>query len=165
MTEQIVIDPEFASMIPPLMVQEVAQLEANLIESGGARDALVVWRSPEGATLLDGHNRYEICTRLGLPFEVREVELEDREAAKDWIDRNQLGRRNLSLDAVRSLLGRRYNRVKNAQGGWNENMNGQNVRSANEAERLASDHGVAERTVRHPRGTRQPHAMPGGDPA
>lgn len=148
LTDEIVIDAEFAALIPPLSAEERTQLEANLVESGGARDALMVWKSPYGATLLDGHNRYEICTRLGLSFEVREVELEDREEAKDWIDRNQLGRRNLSPDAFRLLLGRRYNRAKNAQGGWNENMNGQNVRSANEAERLASDHGVTERTVR-----------------
>jgi hypothetical protein len=30
-----------------------------------------------------------------------------REAASDWIDKNQLGRRNLTPDAFRLLLGRR----------------------------------------------------------
>lgn len=152
LTDEIVIDAEFAAMIPPLSAEERAQLEANLVESGGARDALVVWQSPEGATLLDGHNRYEICTRLSLPFGVREVELEDRDAAKDWIDRNQLGRRNLSPDAFRLLLGRRYNRAKKGAGGDGTNQHseecGQNVHKARTAERLASDHGVTERTVR-----------------
>jgi phage N-6-adenine-methyltransferase len=151
LTDEIVIDAEFAAMIPPLSAEERAQLEANLVESGGARDALVVWQSPEGATLLDGHNRYEICTRLGLPFEVREVEFEDREAAKDWIDRNQLGRRNLTPDGFALLLGRRYNRAKKLQGGTGANQHeqsGQNVHSAKTAERLASEHGVSEKTVR-----------------
>ena len=48
------------------------------------------------APALDGHNRYEICTRLGIEFETVEVEdCPDREAALAWIAANQLGRRNL----------------------------------------------------------------------
>jgi N6-adenosine-specific RNA methylase IME4/transcriptional regulator with XRE-family HTH domain len=54
--------------------------------------------------LLDGHNRYEICTRLGLQFEVVEASgVETRDDAKLWIVRNQLGRRNIS-DFVRAEL-------------------------------------------------------------
>ena len=99
------IDPEFASLIPPLSAEERSQLEANLIESGGARDALAVWKSSSGALLLDGHNRYEICTRLGLWFEVREVECKDRSHAVEWLIRNQFGRRNLSaFDRTRLAL-------------------------------------------------------------
>jgi hypothetical protein len=48
-------------------------------------------------TILDGHNRYEICTRLGIEFEIIEVEdCHDREIAIAWIVANQLGRRNLT---------------------------------------------------------------------
>lgn len=46
-------------------------------------------------TLLDGHNRYEICTRLKLPFDVHELRFDDRSHAEEWIIRNQFGRRNL----------------------------------------------------------------------
>lgn len=53
--------------------------------------------------LVDGHNRYEICTRLGLPFDVVQVVFADREAAALWIEENQVGRRNLS-DDQRSVI-------------------------------------------------------------
>ena len=48
-------------------------------------------------TLLDGHNRYEICTRLGLPFDVERRPFADRSHAEEWIIRNQFGRRNLPV--------------------------------------------------------------------
>jgi 16S rRNA G966 N2-methylase RsmD len=94
--EDIQIDAEFAALIPPLSAEERQQLEENIAEHGGARDPLVVWASKGTLTLLDGHNRYEICTRLGLPFEIEEMRFSDRSHAEEWIIRNQFGRRNLS---------------------------------------------------------------------
>lgn len=94
----IKIDSEFQALIPPLSAEERAQLEANII-ADGCRDPLVVW----GNILVDGHNRYEICTRLGLPFDTVEVEFESRLHAVEWIIKNQFGRRNLS-DYQRGVL-------------------------------------------------------------
>jgi len=94
--EDIQIDAEFAALIPPLSAEERQQLEENIVEHGGARDPLVVWASKGTLTLLDGHNRYEICTRLGLPFDIEEMRFSDRSHAEEWIIRNQFGRRNLS---------------------------------------------------------------------
>jgi hypothetical protein len=113
--DDIVIDAEFAALIPPLSSEERRQLEDNIVEHGGARDPLVVWVCDGTLTLLDGHNRYEICTRLGLPFDVHEMRFSSRDEAEDWIDKNQLGRRNLTADAFTLLLGRRYNRAKKAE--------------------------------------------------
>lgn len=53
--------------------------------------------------LLDGHNRYEICTRLGIEFDTIEKDFEDRSLAIEWIIRNQFGRRNLT-NYVRTQL-------------------------------------------------------------
>jgi hypothetical protein len=94
--EDIKIDAEFAALIPPLSAEERQQLEENIAEHGGARDPLVVWASKGTLTLLDGHNRYEICTRLELPFDIEEMRFSDRSHAEEWIIRNQFGRRNLS---------------------------------------------------------------------
>jgi len=59
-----------------------------------ARDPLAVWNG----VLVDGHNRFEICSRLGLPFDVSEVDgIADRNDAIEWIIRHQFGRRNLDL--------------------------------------------------------------------
>lgn len=88
---QPTIDDEFRRLIPPLDPNEHRELEANLLADGRARDPLVTWNG----VLLDGHNRYDICQRHNLPFTVTSVELPDRDAAKMWIIRNQLGRRNL----------------------------------------------------------------------
>ena len=110
--EKLIIDPEFKGQIPEPTPEELAQLEQNLIEHGGARDPLVSWRG----ILLDGHNRLEICTRLDLPYQVIALDLADRQAAEDWIDRNQLGRRNLNPDTASLLRGRIYNRMKKANG-------------------------------------------------
>jgi N6-adenosine-specific RNA methylase IME4 len=149
--DDIVIDAEFAALIPPLSSEERQQLEDNIVEHGGARDPLVVWASKGTLTLLDGHNRYEICTRLGLPFDVYEMRFSSRDEAEDWIDKNQLGRRNLTADAFTLLLGRRYNRAKQSKA--------QAVQKARQAvikmitafktaDKLAAEHGVGSATVR-----------------
>jgi N6-adenosine-specific RNA methylase IME4 len=146
--EDIIVDAEFASLIPPLSAEERQQLEENIVEHGGARDPLVVWASKGTLTLLDGHNRYEICTRLGLPFDVHEMRLGSRDEASDWMDRNQLGRRNLHPDAFTLLLGRRYNRAKKAAHRPDKSVNVTEL-SGVTAERLAKEHGVTEKTVRN----------------
>jgi N6-adenosine-specific RNA methylase IME4 len=46
--------------------------------------------------LIDGHNRYEICTKNGIGFETVERDFADRSEAIEWIIRNQFGRRNLT---------------------------------------------------------------------
>jgi hypothetical protein len=94
--EDIIIDSEFAALIPPLTVDERQQLEANISAHGGARDPLVVWARGGKLTLVDGHNRYEICSRLYLSFEIEEMRFDDRNAAMLWIIDNQNGRRNLA---------------------------------------------------------------------
>jgi N6-adenosine-specific RNA methylase IME4 len=90
--------------------------------------------------LIDGHNRHEICTRNGLPFETIAMVFESREVVMDWMDANQLGRRNLSPDAFKLALGRRYNRAKAKRGG--DTSKRQNV-----ALELAKEHSVSDRTV------------------
>ena len=93
MSTEFRIDKEFNALIPPLAAGERSRLEENLIAANGARDPLVVW----DGVLLDGHNRYDICNRLGLPFKTTTLKekIETRDDAKLWIILNQLGRRNL----------------------------------------------------------------------
>jgi len=88
----ITIDPEFKALIPPLAPEELAQLEAN-IRSEGCRDPLVTWNG----TIIDGHNRHEICTKHGIGFECIRKEFPDRSHVIEWIIRNQFGRRNLPI--------------------------------------------------------------------
>lgn len=84
------IDPEFAALIPPISKEEKEMLEASLLKEG-CRDRLTVWNG----ILLDGHNRLSICEANGITYNVRDIALPDRDAARLWIVENQLGRRNL----------------------------------------------------------------------
>lgn len=142
--EDIKIDAEFAALIPPLSAEERQQLEENIVEHGGARDPLVVWASKGTLTLLDGHNRYEICARLELPFDVHEMRFGSRDQAADWIDKNQLGRRNLTADSFNYLLGRRAKRAMAGAGArtdLSQNDKGQAVAA------VAKEHGVSTPTA------------------
>lgn len=106
---EFTIDDEFRSLIPPSSAEELAGLEADLIRDG-CRDALVVWK--EKSILLDGHQRYAICQKHGLPFRVESMAFADRDAAADWVYANQLHRRNLTPSQRTLLIGERYNRTK-----------------------------------------------------
>ena len=86
------IDPEFKSIIPPLTPEEREQLEQNILTSRRCHDPIILW---EGA-IIDGHNRFEICLKHGIEFQIHEIPLASRDEAKLWILENQLGRRNLS---------------------------------------------------------------------
>jgi len=87
----MVTDNEFKALIPPLTGEEYIELEKSILAEG-CRDALVLW----GETIIDGHNRAEICERCGVPYRTVQAELSSREEAKAWILRNQLARRNLT---------------------------------------------------------------------
>lgn len=88
----ITIDKEFKSLIPALTDDEYKGLEESILKEG-CRDSLVLW----GDTLVDGHNRYEICTKHGIAFETVQKDFDNRDDAIQWIILNQFGRRNLPM--------------------------------------------------------------------
>ena len=93
------VDPEFKALIRPLRKDEYLQLEVNL-SIDGCRDPIITWNN----IIIDGHNRYEICNRLHIPYAVREMPFENRERAIVWICSNQLGRRNITEETRRLPL-------------------------------------------------------------
>jgi len=139
----IVVDREFHGLIPPLAAEERAGLEENLLRDG-CLDPLIVWA--EHGILLDGHNRKEICDRYGIEYETRKVSLPSRDAAADWIDSHQLGRRNLAPNQMSLLRGRRYNRARR-QGERTDLTSPQNEAKLRTSERLAQEHGVSRATI------------------
>lgn len=97
------IDQEFRALIPPPRPAELESLR-NSVCAGGVRDALVVWKDPDGhRILIDGHNRHAIAQEHGLDYATIEMSFDSRDAAKLWIIENQLGRRNLT-DFARATL-------------------------------------------------------------
>lgn len=92
--QELKINPEFKSLIPALSQEEYAGLEKSIIENGFNADLgkIIVWND----TIVDGHNRYNICQYYNIPFETVNKEFADNNDAKIWIINNQFNRRNLS---------------------------------------------------------------------
>ena len=87
----LTIDPEFEAFIPPLDAMDYARLKANIL-ADGCREPISVWNG----TILDGHNRYRICTENGIPFSTIDISsIHTRAEAFVWMYDNQIGRRNL----------------------------------------------------------------------
>ena len=108
------IDPEFQSQIPPLTDDEFKQLEENILKEGKLISPLIVW----GNTLVDGHNRYEIVQEHPeISFSTMPLPFESREEVLAWICKNQLGRRNLTPEQKKYLIGKQYEAEKCANGG------------------------------------------------
>ncbi len=85
------IDKEFSSLIPPLTPEEFSGLEQSIIAEG-CRDAIILWNN----IIIDGHNRYKICTEHKIPFRTETKDFASREDVILWMFRNQLSRRNLN---------------------------------------------------------------------
>ena len=110
MALRIMIDKEFKSLIQPLRVEEYKNLEESLINEG-CRDPIILWND----VIVDGHNRYEICTRLNIPFNTIHKGFSSRAEAISWICLNQLSRRNITEEAFRYLIGKRYDAEHNIE--------------------------------------------------
>lgn len=101
------IDPEFSGLIAPLSMSEYRFLEES-IRMEGCREPIIVW----GNTIVDGHNRYQICSRWGIHFQTRSIDFNDRDEAISWICSTQLGRRNISEETRKYLIGKQFDAEK-----------------------------------------------------
>lgn len=105
---EIKIDPEFRDIIPALTNAEFEQLEKNLVNEG-CRERIITWND----YLIDGHNRYKICKKNDIPFEIMEMNhFKDRHAVIDWMIQNQIGKRNLTGGTISYLRGLKLKREK-----------------------------------------------------
>ena len=149
------IDPEFQSQIPPLTDDEFKQLEKNILKEGKLLSPLIVW----GNTLVDGHNRYAILQKHPeICFSTMPLRFANREEALAWICKNQLGRRNLSPEQKRYLLGKQYESEKKAEkifhgnqytlakksGGSHDDTHHSGKKTC---DRIAEENGVSKATV------------------
>ena len=113
MSLHLTIDSEFASKIPPLREEELKQLEENILADGVVINPLIVW----DGVIVDGHNRYRILQKHPeIQFTTYEKQFPDRYAAIAWICKNQLGRRNLTPQQFKYLVGQRYEAEKQSKG-------------------------------------------------
>ena len=154
MINNIKIDPEFENKIPPLTEMELKQLEENILNDGIVINPLIIWNG----ILIDGHNRYRIIEKYPqITYTVHEKDFPDRFSAIAWICKNQLGRRNLTLEQKKYLIGKQYeaekltitningiNQHTNEVGGQNDHQ----PKHEKTRERIAKEHNVSDSYVR-----------------
>ena len=151
MSLHLTIDPEFASIIPPLREEEQKQLEENILADGVVINPLIVWNG----VIVDGHNRYRILQQHPeLQFTTYEKAFSDRYEAIAWICKNQLGRRNLTLQQFKYLMGHQYKAEKTAYGGDRKSdtpkssyQNDNLISKEKTCERIANENGVSSASV------------------
>ncbi|WP_415806262.1 hypothetical protein [Bordetella muralis] len=102
----IQINEELRTYIDPLSADEYEALERSLL-ADGCRDALVLW----GDVLVDGHNRYALCTKHGIEFKTTQnTRFKSMDDVRLWMIENHLGRRSVS-DFQRGVLALRKKEI------------------------------------------------------
>ena len=152
MSSSLKIDSEFKSLIPPLTTEEYNGLEQDIIRDG-CLDPLKIWND----TIIDGHNRYEICQKYNIEFQTKSLDFETRIDAIIWIIDHQLDRRNISLYARGVLILKKKSEVEKkakenqslSQGrGIKGLMNSSNpIEPINTRKQLAEEAKIAEQTL------------------
>jgi len=102
----ITVLDELRAYIDPLTPDEHQALERSIL-SEGCRDALVLW----GDVLVDGHNRYGICQKHGIPFQtIQNPRFKSMDDVHLWMIDQHLGRRSVS-DFQRGVLALRKKEI------------------------------------------------------
>ncbi|WP_043005497.1 plasmid replication/partition related protein [Comamonas testosteroni] len=103
---ELKIDEGLKAYIDPLTPDEHESLERSILAEG-CRDSLVVW----GDLLIDGHNRYGICQKHGLPYNtVQATQFKNMDDVHLWMIDQHLGRRSVS-DFQRGVLALRKREI------------------------------------------------------
>ena len=152
MSLHLAIDPEFASKIPPLREEELKQLEENILADGVVINPLIIW----DGVIVDGHNRYRILQQYPeIQFSTYEKAFSNRYEAIAWICKNQLGRRNLTPEQRKYLIGKQYEAEKQSNGGDRKSsmkksvgQNDQLIERRHTRRRIADENNVNESFVR-----------------
>ena len=125
------IDNEFKNLIAPLSAEEYKQLEDSIMTEG-CREPIILWQN----IIIDGHNRYDICTKHGIPYETVSKDFDSKQEAMAWMIDNQLGRRNISA-VDRILLAQKKTALLEQQARENQKLGGRlksGINSGNSSE-------------------------------
>ncbi len=106
---ELIIDPEFKNLIPPMKPEEFQGLKESIVNNGyDILYPIVVWNN----IIIDGHNRYSICKEFNIEFSVSEKQFNNRFEVINWIINNQLNRRSMTNEQRSYLIGKRYQEEK-----------------------------------------------------
>lgn len=139
------VDEELRLLIPKRTKEERDQLEANILADGEIRDPIIVW----DRIVIDGMGRFEIARKHKMPFHIKRKEFNNNAECKAWMYRNQLGRRNLTENAIRLMRGDLYNITKDEHGGDRKSkcQDGTLIAKEPTAQEIAKSFGTGARTI------------------
>lgn len=121
--KSIIVLDELKYLIPPLLETEFLALKENL-QKNGCKDPLKVWQTnnqtiditenPDDVVyvLIDGHNRFQLCNELQIPFNIQIDNFESLKDVRDFMIDFQLSRRNITPQQASYLRGLKYNTEK-----------------------------------------------------
>ena len=154
--DDLVVDKEFDGLLPVLTLEEFERLEQSILKNG-MLDPIKIWEEPGTGRyiIIDGHNRYRILKKhnIGLKYwEDYKImyadELPDRDAVKQWMLEQQLGRRNLS-ETERYEIVQKFKSVFEKKAKDNQSSGGKglsNLSKVNTRKEMAKAVGVSEGT-------------------
>lgn len=154
--QRITILDELKDLIQPLQKDEFEGLETNIL-ANGCKDSLVIWQTTEQKVnpssetdlelfvLVDGHNRYLICQKHNLPFNIVLMFFETILDVRNYMLDLQMGRRNLSPTQMAYYRGLRYNAEKLTIKESNFLAEGVELKTS---EKIAQQFKVDEKTIR-----------------
>ena len=88
-----VVLPELAGLLPPLTEEQLAALEADILQNGCYSPVIV----NEELVIVDGHNRQALCEKHGIPYQMMVFHFDDTLEAMQWAVDTQKARRNLDM--------------------------------------------------------------------
>lgn len=139
------INQEIKNRLWKLNDTEYSNLEQSIIKDG-CRESIILWNN----TIIDGHNRYEICKKHHIEYKTITKQFDNLTQVLKWVDTNQLSRRNLTDEQRTILLGRISKTFKQEIGGTGANQFNkqirQNVPTANQ-QTAAKELGVSTKTL------------------
>jgi hypothetical protein len=154
--QKVIILNELRDLIQPLQVEEFEILTNNIVQNG-CKDSIVIWQTSEKIinpnaitdnekfVIIDGHNRYKICTKHNLSFNIVLMYFDSIQAVKNYMLDLQMGRRNLSPTQLAYYRGVRYNTQKITD--KIENFSGE-LKEEKTSQIIAKQYNVDEKTIR-----------------
>lgn len=150
MMNELAVDPEFQKLIVPLSAAEKSLLRESLLNKGCC-EPICIWNN----IIIDGHNRYEICTANHIPYITKSFFFESRNEVIIWICAAQLGRKDITEETRKYLIGKRYEAERNIEIKNNDGKNqypddivqNEQLITANTAHKLGYEYHLSHNTV------------------
>jgi len=92
------INKKFEEALRKLTDSELADLEKDLLQNG-CTDPIITC----DGFIVDGHNRYSICNKLGIRYDVKEISSRSESDCMKFIRQKQRARRNLELGELQAM--------------------------------------------------------------